>query len=33
MTVAPNAYQARKKLTVKTSKDINLVGIDITGIS
>jgi len=33
MTVAPNAYQATKKLTVKTSKDINLVGIAITGIS
>lgn len=32
LTVAPNAYSKSKQLTVKTSKDINLVGIDITGI-
>jgi hypothetical protein len=32
MTVAPGAYLRSKQLTVKTSKDINLVGIGITGI-
>jgi len=32
LTVAPNAFSISKRLTVKTSKDINLVGIDITGI-
>ena len=32
LTVEPNAYSKSKQLTVKTSKDINLVGIDITGI-
>jgi len=32
MTVSPNAYFASKQLTVKTSKDINTVGIKITGI-
>lgn len=33
MTLAPNAYTILQELTVKTSKDINLVGIGITGIS
>lgn len=32
MTVSDNAYFASKQLTVKTSKDINTVGIKITGI-
>lgn len=32
LTVNPGAYSKSKQLTVKTSKDINLVGIDITGI-
>jgi len=32
MTVAPGDYLRSKQLTVKTSKDINLVGIGITGI-
>lgn len=32
LTVEPNAYSKSRQLTVKTSKDINLVGIDITGI-
>jgi hypothetical protein len=32
LTVAPNAYLSSKQLTVKTSKDINLVGIDIKDI-
>lgn len=33
MTLAPNAYTILQELTVKTSKDVNLVGIGITGIS
>ena len=33
MTIAPNAYTLSKQLTVKTTKDINPVGIAITGIS
>ena len=32
LAVSPNAYSASKQLTVKTSKDINTVGIKITGI-
>lgn len=32
LTVNPSAYSMSRQLTVKTSKDINLVGIDITGI-
>lgn len=32
MTVSDNAYSMSKQLTVKTSKDINTVGINITGI-
>jgi hypothetical protein len=32
MTVSSNAYSISKQLTVKTSKDINLVGINISGI-
>ena len=32
MTVSPNAYSISKTLKVKTSKDINTVGIYITGI-
>ena len=32
LTVAPNAWSKSKQLTVKTSKDINLVGIDIKDI-
>jgi hypothetical protein len=33
MTISPNAYTLSKQLTVKTTKDINPVGIAITGIS
>ena len=32
LSVSANAYFASKQLTVKTSKDINTVGINITGI-
>jgi hypothetical protein len=32
MTVSDNAYSISKQLTVRTSKDINTVGINITGI-
>lgn len=32
MSVSANAYSMSKQLTVKTSKDINTVGINITGI-
>jgi hypothetical protein len=32
MTISQSAYTLLKQLTVKTSKDINLVSIGITGI-
>jgi hypothetical protein len=33
MTVSPSAYSISKQLTVKTTKDINTVGIPISGIT
>jgi hypothetical protein len=33
MTLSPSAYSISKQLTVKTTKDINTVGIPISGIT